>query len=333
MNQINLEETLEIGPSTPTWFVCTCEDIARIGRHACGFLNSEGGTIICGIEENGTVKGVKNAEQLSGKIEEDLLINLRPRSIIALEHKNYKNKDLIIIEIPMGSDKPYGYRDEIYIRRHKRNEKAGIDDIREMIISKSIEPERWERRLSLLMDARDIDKKLLMKAVSIVRKKGLPLQSTTDPYLIMSDLDLARDGSYTQGGDVLFSLNPVKRFPQVRVKATHFSGDKTSDTYLENVVLDGPLIQTLEKCLDFIIRNTPRKSVFPRTKLQREDVSMFPIPALREGLVNAFAHRDYAAYGGGIAINIFLNRLEIWNAGSLPAGFTPDDMTKPHASI
>ena len=65
---------------------------------------------------------------------------------------------------------------------------------------------------------------------------------------------------------------------------------------------------------------------------ERKDDLLFPFEALREALVNAFCHRLYSNAGGAISIAIFDDRLEIWNDGTLPFGFTPNDLKKDHIS-
>jgi ATP-dependent DNA helicase RecG len=49
--------------------------------------------------------------------------------------------------------------------------------------------------------------------------------------------------------------------------------------------------------------------------------------------VNAFAHRDYADFAGGIAVHVYPNRLEIWNSGPLPEGITPATLAHGHLSV
>jgi ATP-dependent DNA helicase RecG len=94
-----------------------------------------------------------------------------------------------------------------------------------------------------------------------------------------------------------------------------------------------PLVSVLEQVFTFIQRNTPSRSRFLPGQLAREEQSGYPPEAIREGLVNAFAHRDYADFRGGIAVHVYPDRLEIWNSGSLPDGMSPDDLVKGHVSV
>lgn len=54
--------------------------------------------------------------------------------------------------------------------------------------------------------------------------------------------------------------------------------------------------------------------------------------AVFELIVNAICHRDYASHAS-VQVMLFSDRLEIWNPGSLPRGWTVDMLFKPHTSL
>jgi ATP-dependent DNA helicase RecG len=56
------------------------------------------------------------------------------------------------------------------------------------------------------------------------------------------------------------------------------------------------------------------------------------LEALREALVNAFCHRDYAIVGGAVSLAIYDDRLEIWSDGTLPFGLKAEDLKREHPS-
>jgi ATP-dependent DNA helicase RecG len=62
-------------------------------------------------------------------------------------------------------------------------------------------------------------------------------------------------------------------------------------------------------------------------KMQREEISEIPIEAIREAIVNSFAHRDYRNNKGN-EVAIFKDRIEIYNPGDFPEGYTPEDFIK-----
>jgi len=67
-------------------------------------------------------------------------------------------------------------------------------------------------------------------------------------------------------------------------------------------------------------------------KLQRIDTPEYPASAVREALVNAFAHRDYSAGGGAVSVGIYSDRLEIESTGVLPYGLRLEELEMSHQS-
>ena len=57
-----------------------------------------------------------------------------------------------------------------------------------------------------------------------------------------------------------------------------------------------------------------------------------PPDVVREAIVNALAHRDYAL-GGAVQVSVFADRVEVWNPGVLPPPLTPERPRKPHGSV
>ncbi len=53
--------------------------------------------------------------------------------------------------------------------------------------------------------------------------------------------------------------------------------------------------------------------------------------AIHEAIVNAVAHRDYNTTSS-VQVMVFLDRVEIWNSGTLPGNLKVEDLKKPHAS-
>lgn len=66
---------------------------------------------------------------------------------------------------------------------------------------------------------------------------------------------------------------------------------------------------------------------------ERQDDPLYPTEALREALVNAICHRDYAIYGGSIDVAIYDDRMEFVSPGPLRFGLTAEALRQPHASL
>ena len=62
--------------------------------------------------------------------------------------------------------------------------------------------------------------------------------------------------------------------------------------------------------------------VFSFKEIRREDIPQYQPVVLREAVLNALVHADYANIGTPIYIAIFVDRLEITNPGALPLGMS-----------
>lgn len=199
--------------------------------------------------------------------------------------------------------------------------KADVETIRDMISRRQIEPERWERRFSSADIEFDISQEEINITVEKLKSSSLvKFRDTNNILKILEDLSVAKYGRLTNAGDVIFTKNSSIRYPQLRVKAVCFEADKTDATYSDFKIFEGPLVTTLEETHRFILRNISTKAVFQEKSLERKDEPIYPSNAIREGLVNAFAHRDYSDFSGGISIYIYPKRLEIFNSGCFPEG-------------
>jgi ATP-dependent DNA helicase RecG len=141
-----------------------------------------------------------------------------------------------------------------------------------------------------------------------------------------------RDGKILQAAVVLFGKNFLPDYPQCELRMARFKGtDKTE--FLDQRHIRGPAFKLLEEGELFCQRHFPLPGRIEPGKLQRVDRPLIPPDAMREILVNALIHRDYAIAGGAISLAIFDDRVEVWSAGRFPPGITPESLTRAHLSV
>ena len=332
MNIEKLKNLLQLGEGQTVEYKTGCRP-DMIGREVCAFLNSGGGCVVCGVGDDGKAVGLNN-EDSAESIEKALYQGISPKALISVESKTVGKKRLLVVEVPAGKDIPYAFRDEIFIRAGGGTRKADIATIRDMVLRRQVEPERWERRFSDAEIESDLEIQEIRSVVQAAEKTArIAFRNPSDPLMVLEDLSVLKYGRLTNGGDVLFARNPAARHPQVRTRAVSFSSDKAGDQYLDMKSFEGPLVSVLEALHAFILRNTPSGARFHREELQRTDEPLYPPEAVREGLVNALAHRDYADFSGGVSVQVYPGRLEIWNSGGFPEGITPEKIMAGHISI
>lgn len=305
----------------------------RVGITVCAFLNGNGGTIFLGATDTGKILSIDNPQMIVEELTSYLLEHISPKALWSISIDIDENgKSIVTIEVQAGKDRPYLFNSSVYVRQGTQTRKADQVTIQQIIQKQAVGAERWERRPSVNFEEGDLDRDEIAQTVREAQKaKRFEFPHPENINDVLEKLAVCRAGMFTQAADVLFAKNPALRHPQTRVRATCFSTDKGGD-YIDNQTFQGPMVSVLKKVMDFISRNTPVRSRFEQGSLARHDRTAYPFEAVREGLVNAFAHRDYAHFSGGIAIGIYPNRIEIWNSGRLPEGWKPADLKKNHPS-
>ena len=125
------------------------------------------------------------------------------------------------------------------------------------------------------------------------------------------------DGDYlTRAAVLLFHREPERFVLAAHVKIGYFTDE--SDLRHHDVI-SGDLFTQVDKTMEMLLVKYLKAGISYDGIYRVERYSM-PEPALREALLNAVVHRDYAV-PTPIQIQVHDDRLQIYNAGSLPEGW------------
>ncbi|MDA3870946.1 MAG: putative DNA binding domain-containing protein, partial [Candidatus Marinimicrobia bacterium] len=100
---------------------------SSIGKEICSFANSSGGKIIIGVNDKNQIKGYKLTNSTKSKLQ-DIARNMNPSFNIQIE----QIKDLVIIYVPEGKDKPYTVKGHFYLRYGANSQQLKRNEIREL---------------------------------------------------------------------------------------------------------------------------------------------------------------------------------------------------------
>jgi ATP-dependent DNA helicase RecG len=297
-----------------------------VAQATCAFLNTGGGTII--VES-----AADRATDLAHKIEEELRKALHPPALWSVTPIERRGSGYCVVDVPAGRDRPYTVGGSIFVRRKTATETASPTEIRGLVENSYTGTERWERRLIPGAGLEQLDNDLVfLTAEEAKRSRNYTFTEMGRVDSVLSDLGLYRERAITNAAEVLFGRAPTLQFPQARVRVTVYATDKTGGQFVDNRQFEGPASRMLEEVFAMIRQHTSVSASFDRG-LQRVDRPAYPEAALREGLVNAFVHRDYASFSGGLAVDLYPNRLVIWNTGKLPEGLKIGDLKREHPSM
>ncbi|MEO1370754.1 MAG: ATP-binding protein, partial [Acidobacteriota bacterium] len=111
-------------------------------------------------------------------------------------------------------------------------------------------------------------------------------------------------------GLLFFSHEPEKWFRGARIEVVDFPDDAGGNT-LDEKVFRGPLHHQLRQCLAYLESMTVRHLEKSGSQLETEGWLSFPMPALREALVNAVYHRSYESSVEPTKVYLYPDRIEI----------------------
>lgn len=96
-------------------------------------------------------------------------------------------------------------------------------------------------------------------------------------------------------------------------------------------MLDGNLFKNIEAIQNFFEKHLSFSRKFENNNWKRKDDYVFPMAALREGVMNALVHREYGLVSSALSIIIYNDKLEITNSGKSP--FKQSELKKNHLSM
>ncbi len=127
----------------------------------------------------------------------------------------------------------------------------------------------------------------------------------------------------TVGGMLLFGRDRGRHFPDAWIQAGRFQGTDRSH-FVDRVEIHSFPACAIEEAIAFVQKHALHGAEIGGVR-RRERWSLPPV-AVREAVINAVAHTDYAQHGAPIRVSIFADRLEVENPGLLPFGLTVEDL-------
>lgn len=178
----------------------------------------------------------------------------------------------------------------------------------------------------------DIDKEKVKRFLQIAKnQRSFPLDVSTPVKDVFVHLNLLKASKLTNAAILLFAKNPHKFFLQAEVKCLQFSGTEVEKPFTSYHIYNGDLFEQIDKSVAFVLDAIKLPVIQQEHTAQVKRPYEIPVFAIQEAIVNAVAHRDYNTTAG-IQVMVFIDRLEIWNSGSLPNQLSINDIKKPHTS-
>jgi len=318
MKQSELFEIIRNGESSKIEFKTDDVHPVALAGEIVAFANFEGGIILIGVDDSGKITGCTRKD-----IEEFIINicrnNVRPSIIPVIEKVVIDKNQIITVTIPRGDTAYSTSRGLYYIRVGSTKQTPTQQELLRLFQKRNILQFDETPVVKSSIDSIDIKKvneylaRLGQSPLNEENEKSLSHEMVNLSLLI--DIDKTHYPSL--GGILAFGKNPQKYFPSYAVQCGAYKGkDFLSDTIREKD-LTGTLDELIEDAIAFLKLTMPQSVTLERG-IQRKDDYLYPIDALREGIVNAVCHRDYTITGAAIRLFLFSDRLEMRSPGGLP---------------
>jgi ATP-dependent DNA helicase RecG len=326
------QRLIDDGESAKTQFIKAADSLDQIAQSVCALLNTAGGTIVVGLEDNDSTTGPIDAKQAEA-IRQHLLKVVTPPVVFSVSLDEIEQGKVVVIDVPAGRDVPYVAGGSVYVQRGRSTKLADADMIRQMVLETSSESPRWERRPSLGLEVDGLATELLDETIRQAQDRRGYRFENSHREAVLENLGLLQFGRLTNAADVVFGEKVFLRHPQTRLRAVCYSSDR-SENFLDEQLYEGPAFRLLDDVLAFLKRHIAIAAEFVPGQAERVTRPTFPFNSLEEGIVNALVHRDYASFSGSVSVSVYPDRVEIWNSGQLPKGLTAKMLEMAqHASI
>lgn len=291
----------------------------------CGFANAQGGRIFLGVNDAHEVVGIQDSKRLMEDIPNKIVTHLG----IVADVDLHKADDLDYIEIQVEPNSvPISYRGHYHYRSGSTKQELKGAALQEFILRKlgrSWDDIAHPKATEEVIDRDAIDY-FLKKGINSGRIDSDELQAST--HDVLENLNLLDDeGKLKNAALLLFAKKPQKYFTSVEFQIGRFG--RNEGDLLEQDIIEGNIIQMADKVME-VLRFKYLHSPIRFEGMQRIETLEIPDKAFREILYNAIAHKLYS--GASIQMHVYDDRIEVWNEGLLPEGYTPETLLRRHSS-
>ncbi|MDR3138019.1 MAG: putative DNA binding domain-containing protein [Tannerellaceae bacterium] len=292
-------------------------------KWVCGFANAQGGQIYIGKKDTGEVIGIDNYERLIEEIPnkiKNFIGIIADVNLLCQDDKYYIEIVVQPYSVPISLHGIYHYRSGSV-----KQELTGVA-LNEFLLKRA--GLTWDEVIEPKATFGDIDEETFRLYLQMAKEKGrMPNTEGLTIEQLFEKLRLSENGQLKRAAIIMFGKDPIRFCPGAFVKMGRFGKSDTDLRFQE--VVEGNIIVLLRNVIEqlnhkFLIRPIEFEGLY---RIEKHE---YPVPAIREMLLNALIHRTYM--GSFVQIRVYDDKISIWNDGGLPQGINLEQLKQPHAS-
>jgi len=328
MDWTDVLDRIAAGEDHHTEFKQDFKNRSAVGKSICAFANTDGGLIVLGVSDTQAIIG---ADEDSEKLQERLTSFLQSGCSSPVSAKLGCRKDpkgwVHWLEVPrQRSFEPMRYDGRVWVRRGRSSVEPSPSELQDLynMFGYILTEERT-------IEAAEVSGLDFESFKTYLERLAIDTDSYPQPK---TDDDLRNRGVLAEiGGPLRATLYGVLAFgksPQTYPQTQNFyiecvahDGSDRADSIIQTAEATGQLNEQIDRAVGWFSGLTKYEMY---GALRRQDRRLLPPQALREVLVNAVAHRDYAITGSKVQLEVFASHVEVTSPGTLPNHMTAESV-------
>ncbi|HOG47863.1 MAG TPA: ATP-binding protein [Anaerolineae bacterium] len=287
--------------------------LARLAQTLAALANASGGTVLVALH---AARGAADEAAFDEAVQAGL--SCEPPLVLPLPQPlEIDGRAYLALAVPPGLPHVYACGGAYYRRQGKENVALGPRPLRELFLARANPGQESLAAPGATGD--DID----WQAVRAYAEQLAPRPGGTLEELLRRRGGLDAELAPTYAGILLFGRNPQQFLPAAEILCVRYPGTTMGDVFMQETVR-GALPEQIRRAEAFLASNMRRGARIEA--LERDERPEYPLPVVRESIVNAVAHRDYGIRGEEIRVLLFADRLEVYSPGRLPGHVTLENM-------
>ena len=284
--------------------------VRELSEEVCAFSNATGGYIFIGVNNKSDfVKGFTIDNTKRSSIQ-DSLDAIQPAVYSELYPLTVKGREIWVIEVQEGDQKPYVASGSIFVRRGANSQKLRTPtEIRQLFDDAGAL--HYDEAMNKWFKMEEVS----TQAVRAFKEKAGITSTSPDSELIWNMGLLGKKGEMTNVVPMFFSDECGKRIPQAVVRCVLFKG--TNKVHIiDSKTIGGPLLSQYNETTKWLKQRLAVEYIMDgfNSRIEKWEI---PLDAIKEALTNSICHRDYYDTAANIMVELYDDRLEISNPGGL----------------
>lgn len=328
LNPTQIKSIIASGEGYTTEFkVSVPSKIKEITEEVCAFANASGGVVLIGVDDKNTIKGVSIENSKRSAIQNSIG-EISPPLQFEFYIVEVDGKNVAVIEVPSGQNKPYVLSGAIYVRQGPNSQKlTTVEEMRNF----------FQQAEKIYFDEAsckeiEIKKDIPKENIDTFRFEAGLVNNTSDEQ-VFSNLKLISIEGFLKNGAVLFfAKEPQHFFEKAVIRCVAFDGlDKRY--IIDDKIMGGTLFQQYQQSMIWLkSKLNVRYDIESEGGKARKELWEIPEIVFKEAIINSLAHRDYYDKGGRITIELFNDRVEVTNPGGLVSSIAKNEFGKKSSS-